>query len=379
MKSNKIYLKRSILLFFLTFISFFGLAQNSSPANQKLMQDMDKYIQQELYSEVSQVLFDVEEIPSIESYIAFSNGVKSSLDQIVSRNFAGLEETEKANAKFYSQAMMIQLGELYLERAQELSPREKIIFLDSYISRIGLDKEIKGLSDDLARSLMMSLHSAMGIPFGVPNYQIENYIESLSEPKQELYRAAMILNETVMLSGGYEVAERQVKEFQQLYPSSGFLPQLQIALTSLENLKEGAVVENFAFVDMEGNKVSLADYKDKIIYLDLWASWCGPCINTFKTKTPAFAEKLKDRQNVVLMYISIDEKPEAWKNYLSKNPMGGVHLFAGKGFEAEIVRYFKVWGIPRYLILGKDNKIVDVNAPRPGDEAYEALIQIGGI
>lgn len=378
MKSNKIYLKRSIPLLFLSFISFFGFAQNSSPANQKLMQDMDKYIQQELYSEVSQVLFDVEETPSIESYIAFSKGVKSSFDQIVSRNFAGLEETEKANAKFYSQAMMIQLGELYLERAQELSPREKINFLDSYISGIGLDKEINGLSDDLARSLMMSLHSAMGIPFGVPNYQIENYIESLPEPKQELYRAAMILNETVMLSGGYEVAERQVKEFQQLYPSSGFLPQLQIALASLEKLKEGAVVENFAFVDMEGNRVSLADYKDKIIYLDLWASWCGPCINTFRTKTPAFAEKLKDQRDVVLMYISIDEKPEAWKNYLSKNPMGGVHLFAGKGFEAEIVRYFKVWGIPRYLILGKDNKIIDVNAPRPGDEAYEALIQIGG-
>ena len=57
--------------------------------------------------------------------------------------------------------------------------------------------------------------------------------------------------------------------------------------------------------------------------------------------------------------------------------MNGVHLFAGQGFEAEIMRYFKVWGIPRYLILGKGNKILQVNAPRPGDEAYEALIEIG--
>lgn len=379
MKSHTIYLKKSVFLLFLSFVSAFGYAQSTSPAYQKLMQSMDKYIQQELYSEVSKVLFDVEEAPAVDSYIGFSKGVKSNLDQIVSQNSAGLEAKEEANAKLYTQAMMIQLGELYMERAQELEPKEKIAFLDAYLSGIGLDKEINALSDDLARSLMMSLHSAMGIPFGVPNYQIENYIESLPEPKQELYRAAMILNETVMLSGGYEVAERQVTEFQQLYPKSGFLPQLQRGLASLEKLREGAVVENFAFEDMEGNKVSLADYKDKIIYLDLWASWCGPCINTFRTKTPAFEQKLRERDDVVLMYVSIDEKPEAWKNYLSKNPMRGVHLFAGKGFEAEIVRYFKVWGIPRYLILGKDNKIIDVNAPRPGDEAYEALIQIGGI
>jgi hypothetical protein len=58
--------------------------------------------------------------------------------------------------------------------------------------------------------------------------------------------------------------------------------------------------------------------------------------------------------------------------------MGGVHLFAGKGFEAEIMKYFKVWGIPRYLIIGKDNKIIDVNAPRPGDEAFEVLKEISG-
>ena len=182
----------------------------------------------------------------------------------------------------------------------------------------------------------------------------------------------------LMLTGSYEDSEMAVSDFSKNYTNSTHLANLKEGLVSLEKLKTGSVVEDFSFVNLEGEKVNLSDYKDKVIYLDLWASWCGPCINTFRTKTPDFEKQLRAYDDIVLMYVSVDDQQAPWKNYLDKNPMRGVHAYAGQGFEADIMKYFKVWGIPRYLIIGKDNRLFNANAPRPGDEAVAALLEAKG-
>ncbi|MCH6199862.1 TlpA family protein disulfide reductase [Aquiflexum sp. LQ15W] len=379
MKSSRNFILQASFLFFTFSAHMTASAQAPTQAYLDYMSGLENYVQNDLYAKVSTILYDAEAAPSAEEYIQFCKGVKAEIGQFYEQNSKGLLEQEKIGAQTFSHTMLLQLGELYLDRAQDLEPRQKLGFLDQYFEGIGLDSDINNLSEDLSRSMMMTLHAAMGIPFGMPNTEVEAYISGMAEPKKELFQAAFILNDMLMLTGGYESSKNQVAGFRNSYPNSIYLADVDKSLSAIEKLKEGAVVENFSFVDLEGKSVSLMDYKDKIIYLDLWASWCGPCINTFRTKTPFFEKKLEGNPEVILMYISIDEQPEPWKNYLSKNKMGGVHLFAGKGFEAEIMKYFKVWGIPRYLIIGKDNKIIDVNAPRPGDEAYEALKEISGI
>lgn len=378
MKPSRNFILRTLILFFTFSAHLTASAQTPTQAYLDYMSGLENYVQNDLYGKVSAVLYDTESAPSAEEFILFSKGVKEDIGKFYSQNSTGLLENEKTAALTFSHTMLLQLAEVYLDRVQELEPTQKLDFLDNYLVGTGLDSEINNLSEDLSRSMMMTLHAAMGIPFGMPNTEVEAYINSMAEPKKELFQAAYILNDMLMLTGGYESSKNQVAGFRNSYPNSIYLADVDKSLSAIEKLKEGAVVENFSFVDLEGKSVSLMDYKDKIIYLDLWASWCGPCINTFRTKTPFFEKKLEGNPDIVLMYISIDEQPEPWKNYLSKNKMGGVHLFAGKGFEAEIMKYFKVWGIPRYLIIGKDNKIIDVNAPRPGDEAFEVLKEISG-
>ena len=378
MKSSRSFILQALFLFFAFSAQHSAFAQTPTQAYLDYMSGLENYVQNDLYGKVSAVLYDTESAPSAEEFILFSKGVKEEIGKFYSQNSTGLLENEKTAAQTFSHTMLLQLAEVYLDRVQELEPTQKLGFLNKYFEGIGLDSDIDNLSEDLSRSMMMTLHAAMGIPFGMPNTEVEAYINGMAEPKKELFQAAFILNDMLMLTGGYESSKNQVMGFRSSYPNSIYLADLDKSLSAIEKLKEGAVVENFSFVDLEGKAVSLMDYKDKIIYLDLWASWCGPCINTFRTKTPFFEKKLEGNPDIVLMYISIDEQPEPWKNYLSKNKMGGVHLFAGKGFEAEIMKYFKVWGIPRYLIIGKDNKIIDVNAPRPGDEAFEVLKEISG-
>ncbi len=370
-------MKKSLFLFLIcVLIGVNSYGQAPTQAYLDYMNGLENYVQNDLYGKVAAVLYDVDELPPSEDYITFVRQIKKELEVYLEDNSAGLEASEKKDARIFTNTMLVQLSDLYLDRGQELDASEKVIFLEKYFGETGLETSILELSDDLARSMMMSVHAVLGIPFGMPNEQVAAFVQEMDGPKKEMFMAALIQNDMMMLSGGYDKNKSQVAEFKRDYPQSAYYSNLEKGLVSIEKLRAGAEVENFSFVDLEGNQVKLADFKDKIIYLDLWASWCGPCINTFRTKTPEFETKLREREDVVLMYISIDEKEEPWRNYLSKNPMRGTHLFAGKGFQAEIMQYFKVWGIPRYLIIGKDNKIIDVNAPRPGDEAFEVLSKI---
>lgn len=370
------FMKKLMLsLLGLTF-AFSSWAQAPSSGYMEYMAGLQNLIQNDLYGKISAVLYDVEEAPAPDAYITFCKEMDQELRGYYEQHSNKLNEEEKKNAFSVGQSMLLQLSDLYLDRNQDLKQKEKVAFVNTYFTELGLEKDIKFLNEDLSRAIVMTLHGALGIPFGMPNNDVENLISSQEEPRKELFRAAFINNEMAMLNKSINELELMTAKYKSDYPNSTHIQDMESNLVSLEKLREGALVQDFSFVDLEGKQVSLADFKDKIIYLDLWASWCGPCINTFKTKTPFFEKKLNDREDIVLMYISIDDKEESWKNYLSKNPMKGVHLYAGNGFDAEIMKYFKVWGIPRYLIIGKDNKLVSPNAPRPGDEAYEALIGI---
>lgn len=361
-----------ILIFLLSGGQLF--AQGPSQGFLEYMNGIQQLIQNDLYNKVSAVLYDVEETPKQSVFLDFCKNVEKDFQTHYSKYADKLSSEEKDAAAKFTQTMMIQLGELYLDRAQELEVSERLVFFRTFMMEMGYAQNLSSLNEDVSRAIIMGIYSAMNIPFGMPTQEVVAYIYKEEEPIKEVYHAAFIINEMAMLNESYDELEAMSAGFQKEYPSSRFLSGLDATLASLENLREGALVQDFSFVDQEGKERKLSEFKDKIIYLDLWASWCGPCINTFKTKTPDFEKKLRNREDVVLMYISIDEKPESWKNYLDKNPMRGIHLFAGRGFEADIMKYFKVWGIPRYLIIGKENKLISPNAPRPGDEAYEALI-----
>ncbi|MFC0262475.1 TlpA family protein disulfide reductase [Fontibacter flavus] len=366
-------MKKLMLPFLMLTLAFSSWAQAPSSGYMEYMAGLQNLIQNDLYGKISAVLYDVEEAPAPDAYITFCKEMDQELRGYFEQHSNKLNEEEKKNAFSVGQSMLLQLSDLYMDRNQDLKQKDKVAFVNTYFTELALEKDIQFLNEDLSRAIVMTLHGALGIPFGMPNNDVENLINSQEEPRKELFRAAFINNEMAMLNKSINEIELMTAEYKSDYPNSTHIQDMESNLVSLEKLREGALVQDFSFVDLEGKQVSLADFKDKIIYLDLWASWCGPCINTFKTKTPFFEKKLNDREDIVLMYISIDDKEESWKNYLSKNPMKGVHLYAGNGFDAEIMKYFKVWGIPRYLIIGKDNKLVSPNAPRPGDEAYEAL------
>lgn len=126
------------------------------------------------------------------------------------------------------------------------------------------------------------------------------------------------------------------------------------------------------YKDMTLDKI-LKKYKGQVIYLDFWASWCGPC----KKEMP-FSQSLKSQfteKDVVFVYISTDKNAEQWKGMIEQLEISGQNYLANPAVKQEIVERFNLQFIPRYVLINKEGKVVDANAKRPSDPAVASDIE----
>lgn len=114
-------------------------------------------------------------------------------------------------------------------------------------------------------------------------------------------------------------------------------------------------------------------YKGKVIYLDFWASWCGPCKSEMPNSN-ALKNKLKGK-DVVFLYFGYQDKKENWLAARKELEMEGEHYLLSPQLIKEASELFQIVGIPHYVIIDKDGTIVNKHAERPG-EAYPALMKL---
>lgn len=134
------------------------------------------------------------------------------------------------------------------------------------------------------------------------------------------------------------------------------------------------------FVNLEnfkGGTTSLDDLKGKFVYIDVWATWCRPCLG----QIPALKELEEDYKGKNIEFVSIStDKPnkhEAWKNMIVSKGMSGIQLFAGT--DQSFMQTYQINSIPRFIFIDTEGNIVDANAPRPSQkEAIRSLFtQVG--
>ncbi|KGO86342.1 hypothetical protein Q764_13715 [Flavobacterium suncheonense GH29-5 = DSM 17707] len=142
----------------------------------------------------------------------------------------------------------------------------------------------------------------------------------------------------------------------------------------INNLMKNTMSPSFDYVNYKGGKSKLEDFRGKYVYIDLWATWCAPC----RAEIP-FLEKIENKyhgKNIEFVSISLDRQAdiEKWKKMITDKKMGGVQLLADNDFNSKFVRDFNVMGIPRFILIDPNGKIVNANAPRPSSPELTTIL-----
>jgi thiol-disulfide isomerase/thioredoxin len=199
--------------------------------------------------------------------------------------------------------------------------------------------------------------------------------EKLSPTVQAVYLATVIRNEGSRFST--KMLERLMGLLKGLPGGDSLAAGLEpvtagFAAAKVEEKTADVRVESAGkgseYLGLDGKKFTVSDLKGKVVYLDVWASWCGPCRQQFpfaKTLKEQFSKKeLKD---IVFLYISIDNTDEAWRKAIEQLGIEGMHGFSPGGWSAPITKEYGISSIPRYILIDKAGKVADANAPRPSD------------
>ena len=135
----------------------------------------------------------------------------------------------------------------------------------------------------------------------------------------------------------------------------------------------GKPAMDFTYPDMNGKEISLSDFKGKVVVVDVWATWCGPC----KRELP-FLKKLEEEMHgkeVVFIAVSLDEAKDKqkWIDFVMREALKGVQLHAS-GW-SQIAKDYEIKGIPRFMLIDRKGNIVSENAPRPSDPRLKEMIE----
>lgn len=145
------------------------------------------------------------------------------------------------------------------------------------------------------------------------------------------------------------------------------LAHIKSIYEKIKSFAPGNEAPNFEMNTPDGKTVRLSDLRGKAIYLDIWATWCGPCLKEIPFMAK-LAEHYKGDSMIEIINISVDSNQKAWRELLKKDQPQWSQFIVPGDFNSLLLKLYGINGIPRFMMFDKDGRIIDINAPRPSSE-----------
>ena len=169
----------------------------------------------------------------------------------------------------------------------------------------------------------------------------------------------ILLAAVLMTSCGEKTAQKSEEKQQITFAEADISSNEIVHLTDFE--------DNYYNLDQ-----ILEENKGKLVYLDIWASWCGPC----KAMMP-YSEKLQEKykkKDITFLFISIDQDTGKWERSAKQFNLIDNSFLARNYPKAKLFQDNNVSSIPRYMLFDKNGRLVDDNARRPSEKDLETTI-----
>ena len=308
-----------------------------------------------------------------KEYISVSGKLENNKDSLITiTGRTGVVKTISINNDgSFKDTLKVAKGAIYSFQTS----REKRVLI--YLKN-GFNIDIKGNSDKFMTSFEYSGEGASNSNFILA--QLEKS-KKLGDP------AALFVLEEEAFNAKINVLE---KEYDSILSSYKNLDSALVDMVTTQNKQMFAYFKNNYnsnkkiakgrpspkfenYIDIKGGKKSLDSFKGKYVYIDVWATWCGPCIR----EIPALdkLEKEYHSKNIAFVSISTDESRRSggsweaaekkWSNFVKDRNMSGIQLWSGK--DTRFQQEYQINGIPRFILIDPQGNIVDANAPRPSD------------
>ena len=260
------------------------------------------------------------------------------------------------------------LNFIYTPRSKHPSKEQRLAYYNSIVDKNKFNDEVVLEMPDGMKLLKLYIMF----------YCLENRVnagdlrETLAVVPNKKLQGVLVVDQ----AKGYGRSYFEYMEFMEKakdYVDANQLKILEAKASALYEAKKGEKAIDFTCPDAEGKMHSLSDYKGKVVVVDVWATWCGPC----RAELPHLKklERAMEGKDVVFIGVSVDEKKnyEKWKKFLVDEQLPGVQLFAD-GW-SKITKDYKITGIPRFMVFAKDGTIVESRAPRPSDPSLQKMIE----
>ena len=198
-------------------------------------------------------------------------------------------------------------------------------------------------------------------------YSFDDWLAEIGSP---LLKAEFVLAEIDTVSFG-RFCDYEQKYFPLMQNEEQRLRLCQYRGRPHSTLQKGERASNFIFPDTAGHYRSMADFRGKYKFIDVWATWCAPC----KAEIPYLQQLEAEFQGkeIEFISISIDKNRKKWKEYVREHQLGGVQLWAGDW--SYLPEELHVGSIPRFILIDKEGNWVDTEALRPSNPALKKLLK----
>ena len=284
----------------------------------------------------------------------------------------------KQNFKFFITLVLSNMvvSVLHADSVQEISQKHYLAMLEDLQTYIAEQPNAADINEARSKAVEAAFYTDQkDVLVDILQDQFDAMKVQEDANPQELAQTGMMLVQFSKEAGKTDVAKNVQESFYELAEKTGNPIYAQVSgMIDAELNKPGVgTTPELSGTSIEGKEIELSDYEGKVVLLDFWATWCGPCIAEMPNVISVY-EKYHEK-GFEIIGISLDRSIDPLKEYIKENEISWPNIYDADQANS-IADQFSITAIPTMFIIDQEGKIVAVNTRGPElEKAIAGLLE----